>query len=167
MDIRIDGHCFGCDRTTVGFIETRFYKLLRLSVINNSMLVTCSVLPNKNLLLTRLLLSYLYLCCFGFSPGNIFWLRSLLFRLGLRFLSIEVPPVDRQHLFILKLRYCISTFPDFSDSEADLEEKERKKAALEDIINYIALNQNVLFPDVYPLVFRLVSTTYVLAIEEW
>lgn len=48
----------------------------------------------------------------------------------------DVPPSERQELFVKKLRFCTYTF-DYSDPSSDLREKEMKRQALMDLVDYV------------------------------
>lgn len=48
----------------------------------------------------------------------------------------DVAPAGRQDLFLKKLRLCTFTF-DFTDPNADVREKEMKRQALMDLVDYV------------------------------
>eukprot|EP00126_Sphaerothecum_destruens_P013789 Sdes_comp23601_c0_seq1m21802 len=53
----------------------------------------------------------------------------------------DVPPADRQDVFIKKLRECCTTF-DFTDALVDLKGKEIKRSMLNELVEYVSNNRN-------------------------
>jgi serine/threonine-protein phosphatase 2A regulatory subunit B' len=66
-----------------------------------------------------------------------------------------VPPAEHEELFIRKLRQCCIAF-DFLDPVADLKGKEIKRAALNELVDYITANRGVLTEPVYPEIIQMV-----------
>ncbi len=56
----------------------------------------------------------------------------------------DVAPKDRTQLFIDKLKQCSALF-DFTDALSDLKSKEIKRAALNELIDYLTNNKKVLY----------------------
>lgn len=63
---------------------------------------------------------------------------------------------EREALFIQKLRQCCVIF-DFSDLLSDIQSKDIKKNALQELADHIANNRNVLTEPIYPEMFTMVS----------
>lgn len=68
----------------------------------------------------------------------------------------DVPPGERQDLFIKKLHQCNVIF-DFSDTTSDLKSKEIKRAALVELVEYITNNRGVITEPIYPEVISTFS----------
>lgn len=67
-------------------------------------------------------------------------------------------PKDKiEEMLIKKIQQCSYVF-DFSDPMAELKAKEIKRAALKEVLDYIASNKGVITEPVYPEVVRMVST---------
>eukprot|EP01135_Chromosphaera_perkinsii_P008444 Nk52_evm12s1360 gene=Nk52_evmTU12s1360 len=60
----------------------------------------------------------------------------------------DVPPNERQDVFIRKLRECCTTF-DFTDALIDLKGKEVKRAMLNEMVEYVSNNRNVITEPIY------------------
>ncbi len=73
---------------------------------------------------------------------------------------LDVPAGEHEELFIRKLRQCCIAF-DFLDPVADLKGKEIKRAALNELVDYITANRGVLTEPTYPEIIQMVSQ------EEW
>ena len=68
----------------------------------------------------------------------------------------DAPPVGREELFIQKLRQCCIIF-DFSlDPLSDLKDKEVKRAALNEVMEYITTQRGVITESIYPEAIQLV-----------
>lgn len=68
----------------------------------------------------------------------------------------EVPSNKRTELFLKKLKQCQVLF-DFSDPGADLQGKEIKRQALQDMLEYVATTKGALTDVVYPDIVKMVS----------
>ncbi|KAL1930987.1 hypothetical protein VTP01DRAFT_10124 [Rhizomucor pusillus] len=66
----------------------------------------------------------------------------------------EVPPGQRQQLFVRKLVQCQTMF-DFNDPSCDLRGKEIKRQALQEMLEYVATTRNVITDQIYPDVIRM------------
>ena len=67
-------------------------------------------------------------------------------------------PKDKiEEMLIKKIQQCSYVF-DFSDPMTELKAKEIKRAALKEVLDYIASNKGVITEPVYPEVVRMVST---------
>ena len=68
----------------------------------------------------------------------------------------DTSPEERTALFIRKLEQCCYIF-DFADPMSDVKAKEIKRAALNEILDYISNARSVLSEPVYPEIVRMVS----------
>ncbi|KAI9484069.1 MAG: phosphatase 2A regulatory B subunit-domain-containing protein [Benjaminiella poitrasii] len=68
----------------------------------------------------------------------------------------EVPPAKRTDLFLKKLAQCQVLF-DFSDPSSDLNGKEIKRQALQDMLEYVATTKGAITDVVYPSVVKMFS----------
>ncbi|KAI7879202.1 serine/threonine-protein phosphatase 2A [Mucor mucedo] len=68
----------------------------------------------------------------------------------------DVPPAKRTDLFLKKLAQCQVLF-DFSDPSSDLNGKEIKRQALQDMLEYVATTKGALTDVVYPDVVKMFS----------
>ncbi|XP_053946441.1 serine/threonine-protein phosphatase 2A 56 kDa regulatory subunit epsilon isoform [Anastrepha obliqua] len=71
-------------------------------------------------------------------------------------LKADCSSLEQEELFIRKLRQCCVSF-DFMDPVTDLKGKEIKRAALNDLSNYITHGRGVLTEPVYPEIIRMIS----------
>ncbi|XP_042288403.1 serine/threonine-protein phosphatase 2A 56 kDa regulatory subunit delta isoform isoform X2 [Thunnus maccoyii] len=62
----------------------------------------------------------------------------------------DAPPVDREELFVQKLRQCCVLFDFVSDPLSDLKYKEVKRAGLNEMVEYITHNSDVVTECIYP-----------------
>lgn len=69
---------------------------------------------------------------------------------------LDVAPAEQEELFIRKLRQCGISF-DFLDPVADLKGKEIKRAALNELVDFITANRGVLTEPTYPEIIQMVS----------
>jgi serine/threonine-protein phosphatase 2A regulatory subunit B' len=69
----------------------------------------------------------------------------------------ETAPIKRPELFIKKLSQCQVLF-DFNDPSSDLNGKEIKRQALQDMLEYVATTKGALTDVVYPDVVKMVIT---------
>lgn len=60
-------------------------------------------------------------------------------------------------MLIKKIQQCSYVF-DFSDPMADLRAKEIKRAALNEVLDYIANNKGVITEPIYPEIVRMVGS---------
>lgn len=65
-------------------------------------------------------------------------------------------PEERNNLFLRKIEQCCFIF-EFSDPMLDLRAKEVKRAALNEVLDYISSYKGVLTDPVYPEVVRMVK----------
>lgn len=68
----------------------------------------------------------------------------------------DVAPAKRTELFLKKLAQCQVLF-DFSDPSSDLNGKEIKRQALQDMLEYVATTKGALTDAVYPDVVKMVN----------
>lgn len=62
----------------------------------------------------------------------------------------DAPVVDREELFVQKLRQCCVLFDFVSDPLSDLKYKEVKRAGLNEMVEYITHNSDVVTESIYP-----------------
>ncbi|XP_028844671.1 serine/threonine-protein phosphatase 2A 56 kDa regulatory subunit delta isoform isoform X1 [Denticeps clupeoides] len=62
----------------------------------------------------------------------------------------DAPPIDREELFIQKLRQCCVLFDFVTDPLSDLKYKEVKRAGLNEMVEYITHNRDVVTESIYP-----------------
>ena len=62
----------------------------------------------------------------------------------------EANPSEKEELFIQKIRQCTVLFDFVSDPLSDLKWKEVKRAALQEMVEYVTQNRGVLTDPVYP-----------------
>lgn len=70
-------------------------------------------------------------------------------------LLTDTSPEERTQLFIRKIEQCCYIF-DFADPMTDLRAKEIKRAALNEVLDYMSSYKGVLSEPVYPEVVRMV-----------
>lgn len=66
----------------------------------------------------------------------------------------DTPPKERPQLFVEKVKQCCALF-DFSEAVSELKSKEIKRAALNELIDYISNNRKVIVEDMYPEVVNM------------
>eukprot|EP00041_Stephanoeca_diplocostata_P007139 m.98515 g.98515 ORF g.98515 m.98515 type:complete len:591 (+) comp16748_c0_seq1:349-2121(+) len=66
----------------------------------------------------------------------------------------DTPPKERSTLFVEKVKQCCALF-DFSEAVSELKSKEIKRAALNELIDYISNNRKVIVEDMYPEVVNM------------
>ncbi|TSK42127.1 Serine/threonine-protein phosphatase 2A 56 kDa regulatory subunit delta isoform [Bagarius yarrelli] len=62
----------------------------------------------------------------------------------------DAPPMDREELFVQKLRQCCVLFDFVTDPLSDLKYKEVKRAGLNEMVEYITHNRDVVTECIYP-----------------
>ncbi|KAK3573729.1 hypothetical protein QTP86_032087 [Hemibagrus guttatus] len=62
----------------------------------------------------------------------------------------DAPPIDREELFVQKLRQCCVLFDFVTDPLSDLKYKEVKRAGLNEMVEYITHNRDVVTECIYP-----------------
>uniref|UniRef100_A0A672NJ75 Serine/threonine protein phosphatase 2A regulatory subunit n=1 Tax=Sinocyclocheilus grahami TaxID=75366 RepID=A0A672NJ75_SINGR len=62
----------------------------------------------------------------------------------------DAPPMDREELFVQKLRQCCVLFDFVTDPLSDLKYKEVKRAGLNEMVEYITHNRDVVTEAIYP-----------------
>uniref|UniRef100_A0A673CMG6 Serine/threonine protein phosphatase 2A regulatory subunit n=1 Tax=Sphaeramia orbicularis TaxID=375764 RepID=A0A673CMG6_9TELE len=67
----------------------------------------------------------------------------------------DAPPIDREELFVQKLRQCCVLFDFVSDPLSDLKYKEVKRAGLNEMVEYITHNSDVVTESIYPEAFSV------------
>lgn len=69
----------------------------------------------------------------------------------------EAAPHEREALFVQKLQQCCTVFDFQLDPLSDLKWKEIKRAALNEMIDYITSNRGVITDPIYPEAVRMVN----------
>jgi serine/threonine-protein phosphatase 2A regulatory subunit B' len=67
----------------------------------------------------------------------------------------EVPPQERNDLFIQKLHQCSVVF-DFNDASGDMKGKQVKAQTLHEMLEYITTQRGVITEQIYPEVVNMV-----------
>lgn len=62
----------------------------------------------------------------------------------------DAPLIEREELFVQKLRQCCVLFDFVSDPLSDLKYKEVKRAGLNEMVEYITHNSDVVTECIYP-----------------
>lgn len=100
-----------------------------------------------------------------FHPGLALkgWL-DIICNLKLFVVFSDATPAEREDLFIQKLRQCMVLFDFIQDPLSDLKWKEVKRAALNEMVEYVTQNRGVITDAIYPEAIQMVSplTIYVL-----
>ena len=71
-------------------------------------------------------------------------------------LLVDATPAEREDLFIQKLRQCMVLFDFVQDPLSDLKWKEVKRAALNEMVEYITQNRGVITDAIYPEAIQMV-----------
>ncbi len=71
----------------------------------------------------------------------------------------DATPAEREDLFIQKLRQCMVLFDFVQDPLSDLKWKEVKRAALNEMVEYVSQNRGVLTDAIYPEAIDMVCVT--------
>jgi serine/threonine-protein phosphatase 2A regulatory subunit B' len=79
----------------------------------------------------------------------------------------DATPAEREDLFIQKLRQCMVLFDFVQDPLSDLKWKEVKRAALNEMVEYVTQNRGVVTDAIYPEAIQMVSVTKIRGIIEW
>lgn len=72
----------------------------------------------------------------------------------------DAPLVEREELFVQKLRQCCVLFDFVSDPLSDLKYKEVKRAGLNEMVEYITHNSDVVTESIYPEAVLMVRHTH-------
>ena len=107
----------------------------------------------KNLMICSYQLTKEYLC-------NILNIRKM-FRLTF----LDAPPNEKEDIFIQKLRQCCTMFDFVVDPLSDLKWKEVKRAALNEIVEYVTHNRGVITEPIYPEAVKMVSVLNLFYLE--
>lgn len=73
------------------------------------------------------------------------------------FLFLDATPAEREELFIQKLRQCCVLFDFMQDPLSDLKWKEVKRAALNEMVEFVTQNRGVITDAIYPEAIHMVS----------
>eukprot|EP00051_Salpingoeca_urceolata_P005299 m.71923 g.71923 ORF g.71923 m.71923 type:complete len:553 (+) comp14221_c1_seq1:117-1775(+) len=66
----------------------------------------------------------------------------------------EKPPKERPQLFLQKVQQCCAVF-DFTEALSELKSKEVKRAALNELIEYLSTNRKVVVDEYYPAIVEM------------
>ena len=72
-------------------------------------------------------------------------------------LIADATPAEREELFIQKLQQCMVLFDFVQDPLSDLKWKEVKRAALNEMVEYVTQNRGVITDAIYPEAINVVS----------
>lgn len=72
-------------------------------------------------------------------------------------LPTDATPAEREDLFTQKLRQCMVLFDFVQDPLSDLKWKEVKRAALNEMVEYVTQNRGVVTDAIYPEAIQMVS----------
>ena len=70
---------------------------------------------------------------------------------------VDATPGERDDLFLQKIKQCCVLFDFVQDPLSDLKWKEVKRAALNEMVEYVSTNRGVLTEPIYPEVVSMVS----------
>ena len=70
---------------------------------------------------------------------------------------VDATPAEREELFIQKIRQCMVLFDFVQDPLSDLKWKEVKRAALNEMVEYVTQNRGVITDAVYPEAIQMVG----------
>lgn len=73
-------------------------------------------------------------------------------------LFLDVPPNEREQLFVQKIQQCCILFDFAMDPLSDLKFKEVKRAALNEIVDFITHNKGVVTDPIYLEMARMVNS---------
>ena len=69
----------------------------------------------------------------------------------------DATPAEREDLFIQKLRQCCVLFDFMQDPLSDLKWKEVKRAALNEMVEFVTQNRGIITDAIYPEAIHMVS----------
>lgn len=69
----------------------------------------------------------------------------------------DATPAEREELFIQKLRQCCVLFDFMQDPLSDLKWKEVKRAALNEMVEFVTQNRGVITDTIYPEAIHMVN----------
>jgi hypothetical protein len=81
--------------------------------------------------------------------------RSLM--LVFLFVCLDATPGEREDLFVQKIRQCCIMFDFVQDPLSDLKWKEVKRAALNEMLDFVTSNRGVITEAIYPEAIHMVS----------
>lgn len=81
---------------------------------------------------------------------------------NLCYFCVDAAPVEREELFIKKLRQCCVLFDFVSDPLSDLKWKEVKRSALQEMVEYLTTQRGVITEAIYPEAVNMVRIIYLL-----
>lgn len=78
----------------------------------------------------------------------------------------DAAPVEREELFIQKLRQCCVLFDFVSDPLSDLKWKEVKRGALHEMVEYLTTQRGVITEAIYPEAVNMVRLNIFIKIKQ-
>ena len=75
----------------------------------------------------------------------------------------DATPAEREELFIQKIRQCCVLFDFVQDPLSDLKFKEVKRAALNEMVEFVTHNRGVITDAIYPECIHMVSRVFLTA----
>ena len=72
-------------------------------------------------------------------------------------LRADATPADRENLFIEKINQGAVIFDFVKDPLSDIKYKEIKRAALNEMVEYVTVNRGVITDNIYPVAVNMVS----------
>ena len=70
---------------------------------------------------------------------------------------LDAPSSEKEDIFIQKIRQCCTMFDFVVDPLSDLKWKEVKRAALNEIVDYVTHNRGVITDAIYPETVKMVN----------
>ena len=81
-----------------------------------------------------------------------------MYNLWITFAISDSTPAEREDLFIQKIRQCCVLFDFVIDPLSDLKWKEVKRAALNEMVEFVSHNRGVITEPIYPEAIHMVCT---------
>ena len=77
-------------------------------------------------------------------------------------LLADATPAEREDLFVQKIRQCNVLFDFVQDPLSDLKWKEVKRAALNEMVEYVTQNRGVITDAIYPEAIHMVRFLFII-----
>ena len=71
------------------------------------------------------------------------------------FVTLRLQPSETEELFIKKLKECCTLFDFIADPLSDLKWKEVKRGALNEMVDYVAVNRGVISENIFPVAIEM------------
>lgn len=96
----------------------------------------------------------------NFIRQNFNWCWKIIIQLTVFIFNfVDAPANEREQLFIQKIQQCGVLFDFVQDPLSDLKWKEVKRAALNEMVEYVSQNRGILTEHIYPEAIQMVSMT--------